>query len=207
MAEYKSHNRGKFIIMCRREDGSQNDDNGNLLYAMEEYMNISTIYTRWGKTTCPSHADTVYSGFVGGSYYGNKGGAAEPLCMPKDPEWGIYTDGTDGSKSYLYGAEYEVDTLTDSRKSLHDQDVPCTVSRQNCYDGWSKEYQGYLMADYHSHYRASKFVCVDENPESLYGSRNNSNGYLLYAVEGICGSLPCPPYVNGRELTCAVCSF
>ncbi|KAK3091479.1 hypothetical protein FSP39_020140 [Pinctada imbricata] len=139
--------------------------------------------------------------------------------MPKDPEWGIYTDGTDGDKAFLHGAEYEFSTLTDSRKSLHNNDVPCAVckvngrsasmllpARKNCYDGWKKEYEGYLMAEYRNHNRG-KFICVDEKPEGLYGSQSNDNGYLLYAVEGICGSLPCPPYVNGRELTCVVCSM
>jgi hypothetical protein len=25
-------------------------------------------------------------------------------------------------------------------------------------------------------------------------------------VEGVCGSLPCPPYVPRREITCVVCT-
>lgn len=46
-------------------------------------------------------------GFTGGSFYGHKGAAVEPLCLPTNPEWGIYIDGYDGSKAYVYGAEYE----------------------------------------------------------------------------------------------------
>lgn len=52
------------------------------------------------------------------------------------------------------------------------------------------------------------YRCVDHNPESLPGGGNtDSNGYLFYMMEGRCGSLKCPPYVDGREIACAVCSL
>lgn len=44
------------------------------------------------------------------------------------------------------------------------------------------------------------------NPDALHGGHLNHNGYLLYPVEARCGSLKCPPYTEGRELVCAVCS-
>ena len=50
------------------------------------------------------------------------------------------------------------------------------------------------------------FVCVDKDPEYVPGSHKDMNGALLYHVEGQCGSLPCLPYVQYRELTCAVCT-
>ncbi|KAK3108437.1 hypothetical protein FSP39_007960 [Pinctada imbricata] len=187
------------MALLKKDLETLKTDEGNV-------MNVSKLYTRWGKTTCPGHADTVYSGFVGGSYYSSKGGAAEPLCMPKDPEWGLHTDGSEGTKAFLYGAEYQFHSLADSRKSLSDHDAPCAVSRKNCYGGWNKEYQGYLMAGFHNDNRASKYICLDENPDTLPGGRSNTDGYVLYAVEGRCGTLPCPPYVEGRELTCVVCS-
>lgn len=43
-------------------------------------------------------------GLVGGSYFQNYGGAAEPICLPWDPEWGIYRDGIDGMKAFVFGA-------------------------------------------------------------------------------------------------------
>lgn len=36
--------------------------------------------------------------FTGGSYYTHKGAAVELLCLPRNPEWGIYIDGHDGAK-------------------------------------------------------------------------------------------------------------
>jgi hypothetical protein len=39
-----------------------------------------------------------------------------------------------------------------------------------------------------------------------HGSHSNQDGALLYLAESSCGSLPCPPYGNAKELTCAVCT-
>jgi hypothetical protein len=47
---------------------------------------------------------------------------------------------------------------------------------------------------------------MDENPQLVQGGKNNKNGYLFYPVEARCGSLKCPPYKNGEEFTCVVCS-
>lgn len=65
-------------------------------------------------------------GYVGGSYYAHSGAAVDPLCLPRDPEWGMYTDGTDGAKAYVYGAEYKTFTYN-SMSSVHEHYVPCAV--------------------------------------------------------------------------------
>ena len=49
-------------------------------------------------------------------------------------------------------------------------------------------------------------ACVDAAPEAA-GSVGSSNGNLWYPTESECGSLPCGPYVQDRELTCAVCTL
>ncbi|XP_056006011.1 uncharacterized protein LOC125657658 isoform X1 [Ostrea edulis] len=182
-------------------------------------INKSVVYTRWGKKTCPSNAELVLSGFTAGSHYTHSGAAVEPLCLPRDPEWGQYKDGTDGAKAYVFGAEYETSDSLSSLRKLHQHDVPCAVclvhnrsvlkvipARKTCYKGWKLEYDGYLMAGYHGYAAATTYTCVDRNPDTITGGHSNHNGYLFYSVEAICGSLKCPPYVNGRELVCAVCS-
>ncbi|XP_062599823.1 short-chain collagen C4-like [Saccostrea cucullata] len=185
---------------------------------IEEKGNRSIVYTRWGKKTCPSNAQLVYSGLAGGSWYDHSGAASDPLCLPRDPEWGIYRDGTDGEKGYVYGAEYQTFDVSHSA-SLHDHDVPCAVclvkdrsvvrlfpGRRTCYKGWNLEYEGYLMSGRYNQAAATAYKCVDKNPDILHGGRLNKNGYCFYHVEARCGSLKCPPYVEGRELVCAVCS-
>ena len=79
-------------------------------------------------------------------------------------------------------------------------------ARKSCYEGWKIEYNGYLMTGKPEHRAGSMYTCVDGNPDTLHGGRANKDGYLFYLVEGRCGSLKCPPYVEGRELTCVVCS-
>lgn len=63
-----------------------------------------------------------------------------------------------------------------------------------------------LMAGYYGHSAGSVYTCVDNHPDTLHGGRADQNGYLFHQVEARCGSLKCPPYVEGRELVCAVCS-
>ena len=40
-------------------------------------------YTRWGNSTCPYGADTIYSKVMAGSHYDQTGSVVDPLCMPK----------------------------------------------------------------------------------------------------------------------------
>lgn len=120
----------------------------------------------------------------------------------------------------MYGAEYEINYAYSPFKSnLHDHDVPCAVcyvrsrvsqlmipARNDCPSGWTEEYHGYLMSWHHGHKKSGDFICIDTDAEFVHGSKANRDGALLYLVEGQCGSLPCLPYFNGRELTCAVCT-
>lgn len=66
-------------------------------------------------------------GYAGGSNYDRSGAAVNPLCLPRDPEWGVYTDGTEGEKAYVFGMEYETATSPGILRSLYQQDVPCAV--------------------------------------------------------------------------------
>ena len=55
------------------------------------------------------------------------------------------------------------------------------------------------------HYR-SQFTCVDRELKPIIGTSRDHDGLLFHFVEGRCGSLPCPPYEETKELTCAVCT-
>lgn len=74
-----------------------------------------------------SIAHHCHVGYVWGSHHTHTGAAVEPLCLPTNPEWGNYRDGTDGATAYSYGAEYETDDLSSKLLKLHDHDVPCAV--------------------------------------------------------------------------------
>ena len=177
-------------------------------------------YTKWGKTTCPSVPGTelVYKGRAGGSFYNHRGGGANYLCMPEDPEYTLpFTSGV-RDYSYVYGAEYEGPI-----PSVHDHNVPCAVcyastraavimipAKTTCPQSWTREYYGYLMSAYRGrssnpHYR-TMFECVDKDPGSIPGSAANTDGALFYHVEAHCNGMPCPPYDSQKELNCVVCT-
>ncbi|XP_046560274.1 uncharacterized protein LOC124269308 isoform X3 [Haliotis rubra] len=179
--------------------------------------NGGAVYTRWGKTGCPSKTQLVYKGIAGGTHYSHKAGPANILCLPDNPEYGNYTPGfqVDGA---IYGTEYQTNEHSISFKRLHDHDVPCAVCRSrtktsvimvpakmSCFPGWHVEYTGYLMGGHYNH-AASEYLCVDGDAEKDRSGHEDKNGQLLYLVEGVCGSLPCPPYKNHWELRCTVCS-
>ena len=183
-----------------------------------------STYVRWGRKSCPVNGTrTVYSGYVGGSMYSDTGAAANYICLSPNPTWDHYTDAVD-SLARVYGAEYEFfhgDSNSQRQffgKSLIDNDVPCSVcetdrskiimipGQNQCNVGWTLEYKGYLSAGAYDHAAASEYVCLDTDPEFTVGGQGNDNGALFYFAEASCGSLECPPYKNGRELTCAVCS-
>ena len=180
--------------------------------------NGGTVYVRWGHDQCPSTAQLVYSGRAGGPLHSHSGGGSNPQCLPLDPNFLTPISGRQ-DRAYMYGAEYE--TNTDSNSHVHGRhvtDVPCAVchvsnrtavymvpAKYTCPTGWTSEYYGYLMAERFTH-RRSQFTCMDIAIKPVTGSLANHAGLLFYFVEGRCGSLPCPPYDETKELSCAVCT-
>ena len=157
-------------------------------------------------------------GIIGSEYYNHPGGGVNYLCLPLNPTYENYKDGFQTS-GFMYGTEYEVNVFNPFKKTLHDHEAPCVVcfvtsrgsmlmmpARNVCPSGWTEEYHGYLMSGYFNHKKGYEFVCVDKDAEAVPGTQGNKNGALLYPIEGQCGSLPCNPYIAGRELTCAVCT-
>ncbi|XP_078690071.1 uncharacterized protein LOC144921205 [Branchiostoma floridae x Branchiostoma belcheri] len=174
------------------------------------------VYIRWGRKDC-ANGRLIYEGFAAGSKSGS--GGSSYVCLPEEPQWGNYKDGTQSYSAYMYGGEYYLySEVPFGSKTLHYHNVPCAVchaqnqgskvmipGRNTCFRGWREEYHGYLMSSYRSS-NGGQFVCMDEQPQAAFGGHTSQNGALFYPVEAYCGALLCPPYVNGRELTCAVCT-
>jgi hypothetical protein len=150
------------------------------------------------------------TGIAGGKLYSHTGTATNRLCLTRSPEF----DGTPvpGTVGYLYGGEYQ------DIGNHHDHDVPCSVclapqsvttmfpATLTCPHGWTKQYSGKLVSERHNHASASEFVCLDGEPENDDSGEADTHGNLFYLVATVCGSLPCPPYVNNKIVTCVVCS-
>ena len=59
---------------------------------------------------------------------------------------------------------------------------------------WTKEYDGYLMADYYNHKNNVVYECVDRNAEPVPGQQQNIDGAMFYHVIAVCTTgIPCPP--------------
>ena len=178
------------------------------------------VYIRWGRTSCPTDqgTDLVYSGRAGGSGYMQKGGGANHLCMPDDPEHLQYGSGTQGY-SPIYGMEFQINYSQEPLYSVDAHNVPCALcyvttrdtvviipAKVHCPTNWTVEYTGYLMTSHYTLYR-STYECVDKDPESVPGlNTHTSNSALFYHVEPECSGFSCPPYDAEKELTCVVCS-
>jgi len=136
----------------------------------------------------------LYAGRAGGTFHNHKGGAANYLCMPDDPDYLHYRSGVQGYNP-VYGAEYE--TFGHPLSAVNNHNVPCAV----CYAStraavtmipaktrpstWTLEYSGYLMSDYKD-YHTTMYECVDKNPDSVPGSAANTNRALFHHVEAQC---------------------
>ena len=77
-----------------------------------------------------------------------------------------------------------------------------------CDERWTAEYTGYLAAERsHTRHQRSEFICVDDDAEpSARSNPVNQEGASLYPAQTKCGSLPCLPYENNKNLLCVVCS-
>ena len=152
---------------------------------------------------------------VGGARFNQQGAGNSHLCLRTDPVFRTDDEPREYSAE-VYGAEYEYPHKTE----LHDHEVPCAVCQvtrkaalmmpgtNKCDDGWSTEYVGYIAAGgtYASNHRTD-FICVDDDAETTPVSNPaNDDGILLAPAQTICGSLPCLPYVDYKDLLCVVCS-
>ena len=176
------------------------------------------VYARWGRTTCPSTPGTqlLYAGRAAGSHFTERGGGANYICLPEQPQYSTYTAGTQTGRAYLYGTEYQTRHGHDigPLSSFGEHNVPCSVcyastrgtmvmipALLSCPSSWTREYYGYLMAEWYRHYRR-RFECVDRYPQSVPGSAANTEGALFHHVEARCNGIPCPPYNAHKEITC-----
>ncbi|XP_052834217.1 uncharacterized protein LOC128251410, partial [Octopus bimaculoides] len=95
-------------------------------------------------------------------------------CLPNDPIWANYTTKVEEG-GYIYGSEYEL--------------------------GWYPTNKLFSFANAKSLHDHNVPCAVDYAPEADPAGYRDDDGVRLYFVQAACGSLPCPPYVNGQELT------
>jgi len=167
----------------------------------------------------------LVSGYAAGRNYRRIGGGSNQLCLPEEPTLQTHTRAGVHS-GWLYGIEYRTDgSNLQGTTAYHGKPTPCTVcyvpqrsaqlmipASNTCPVGWTREYNGYLMAEY-SHsvgtksyaHHSSSYICVDSAPEVATGPISLTQG-LLYFIKVGCGTLPCSKFAEGLNVPCVVCT-
>ncbi|XP_071839395.1 uncharacterized protein [Apostichopus japonicus] len=175
------------------------------------------VFVRWGKTTCPSTSQFVYSGISAGTYHMNKGGSVEILCLPSTPQYSFAVSGRQETRSPIVMVEYSTGSFQPLQQ-VHNHEMPCCVcmaprrmsklvipARNTCPSSeWTLEYSGYLQSAARTWYRTAT-ICLDQSPETIPGTESDWNGAMLMNTEFRCNQ--CGEYTDGFELTCAVCTI
>ena len=166
-------------------------------------------YIRWGNTTCPYGANTIYKGVAAGGHAAHKGAPSNMMCLHPDPMQ--YSNGQVGDVP-AYPVEYQT---SGALNHVDSGNTPCALceatgrgdkimipSRYVCPDGWHKEYNGYIMAGHYNQEGSSMYYCIDENLEEIKGSGGDNNGWDLFIVYAT-GAVP---HISNNALPCVVCT-
>ena len=192
------------------DNSSKSDDKPA---AVKECPPQIVTYTRWGNTTCPYGAGTVYHGAAAGGHYSHSGSPANMMCLPPNPK--RFPDNPSQSGYYYaYGVEYQV---SGQLNHADERNMPCAVcevtgkstllmipSHYQCPTGWRMEYNGYIMAGRHSHAGSSMYNCIDKHLQQISGSGSDNGGHQLYTIYA--SSSQFLPYDSGYAMTCVVCT-
>ncbi|XP_077978981.1 uncharacterized protein LOC144434405 [Glandiceps talaboti] len=197
-------------------------DNSEREVGSKSTVLAGVVFTRWGHNECPLDTKLVYTGVMGSKYFSQVGNGGNYLCLPVVPDYdeaevvsGVQTD-----RAYIYHTEYLGSTGPFSDMRYHDgicavclddyhNNVILYPSRRDCPAGWDVEYYGFLMAA-RTDYQTTEHICVDVEGRAMLGTGASVAGGRMYPVEARCptgSGIPCGPYVDGYELTCAMCAI
>jgi len=198
---------------------------------MLQLSSAAVIYTRWGRSKCSDGAKALYTGYVAKGHWEHSGSGPNYLCLHNSPKFLNTVAGAQTDSSWIYGVEYEFKQGFSNKQpfsyennggaDLWHNDAICVVcfspkasvqhmvaGRPDCPSSdMHLEYSGFLASERHSHPAQGEYICLDYAPEPRPGGAAASYGGLLYPVQVGCGALSCPPFVDGAELTCAVCTI
>lgn len=81
-----------------------------------------------------------------------------------------------------------------------------------CPDNFRREYYGNLGAERSGHPSSSTYICLAHDRGTLPNDKNAVNEgpdstVMLAEIQAAGGSHLTPPYKNGKEVSCAVCTI
>jgi len=166
----------------------------------------------------------LFLGYAVGSHHRRIGGGSNQLCLPEKPQLQTHNKRRMYT-GYLYGIEYRTNGDPGGTTAYHAKPTPCAVcyvpqrsaqlmipASNTCPVGWTREYNGYLMAQYsyprggqYFNFHSTNYICIDELPEFSVGPIRQYQA-LLYFVRIGCGTLPCSKFTEGLNVPCVVCT-
>ena len=172
-----------------------------------------TTYIRWGNSTCPYGANTIYKGAAAGGHYSHKGSPVNLICLPPNP-MRLPSNQNQGGYYYAYGVEYQVGGKLNQ---ANERNMPCAVcevigksatlmipSHYQCPPGWRTEYNGFIMAGHYNQEGSSMYNCIDASVEQIRSSGGDHGGHQLYTIYSVSGQFL--PYISGYAMTCVLCT-
>ena len=166
-------------------------------------------YIRWGNTTCPYGANTIYKGTAVGGRHDKETSPSNLMCLPYDT---MDNPSRVGRSDIAYAVEYRVGGVLNHANC---RNMPCSLceatgrgdkimipSHHVCPGGWNKEYSGYIMAGEDGHNGGSMYYCIDEVLEQVKGSGSCETVHHLYTI----GASRSYVSTTSYALSCAVCT-
>lgn len=186
-----------------------------------------SVYTRWGRSSCPEDAKLIYRGQMVGPDVHSEGGGSNFQCLPTDPDLATSKAGL-GSLWNQLRPTY-VSSVEKSSPLPHSGHLPCAVceatqrvsqvsmpGKSRCPAEWSLEYKGYLMSAatvFQSNHKM-EYVCIDSSPDTIRSKTGSITapwyGQVLNHATAQCSGDSridyCPPYNQNQPLQCVICT-
>ena len=148
-------------------------------------------FTRWGYSVCPQMTELVYNGRM----VDLLSGAGTPQCLPLNPTYPSELDRIQRKEVIQKADEGNYSVPCAVCFSNSHSTVLMQPARHICASGWSMLYEGLLVTN------KASLLCMDIALKQYSTRPMNSHHY----VKASCDILPCPPYDDTSNLTCAVC--
>ena len=115
-----------------------------------------TVYTLWGKSTCPDGDETLSSGYAASPVHYQSGGGTNYMCLPDMPSFDAAANAATTVQASVVGVRYN--TVGEPLENVDFHPVQCAICSTTraaqlmipgsavCPPLWNMVYNGYLMS-------------------------------------------------------------
>jgi len=151
-------------------------------------------FTRWGYSDCPKMTELVYSGIM----VNGLNNVSMPQCFSLNSNYSSELNKLQKQETMQKTDEENSYELCAVCYSNRYSTVLMLPGSHICASGWTTAYQGLLVAN-----DEASYLCMDGVLKPQESRARTANNYCYVTTS--CDALPCPPYKEKSNLTCAVC--